>query len=210
MDLLAVGASVHCFVLNPCTALLTETVVAPYLQENEYPKGPSVQFYKIFLDTDVRSHFECYDAVAIIEWDVTVAHDQSFERLYNAAFDDGEPFWVKGSILAGTNFHGTAAVTDNWRVLGHINGNAIYNNTDTAFVDFIKYTLDRWNYDYSYDVALWATIADFPYSWPLWQRYYKKFVATNLVSFFEESCFDRLVFHMYMKSVAATSTSRIS
>lgn len=34
----------------------------------------------------------------------------------------------------------------------------------------------------SYDAALWATIADFPYSWPLWQRYAKKFVSTNLVS----------------------------
>lgn len=32
-----------------------------------------------------------------------------------------------------------------------------------------------------YDVALWATISDFPYSWPLWQRYSTKFVATQLV-----------------------------
>lgn len=32
-----------------------------------------------------------------------------------------------------------------------------------------------------YDVALWATISDFPYSWPLWQRYSSKFVATQLV-----------------------------
>lgn len=34
----------------------------------------------------------------------------------------------------------------------------------------------------SYDVALWAAIADFPYTWPLWQRYSSKFVVTNLVS----------------------------
>lgn len=33
-----------------------------------------------------------------------------------------------------------------------------------------------------YDVALWATISDFPYSWPLWQRFSSKFVATQLVS----------------------------
>lgn len=30
-------------------------------------------------------------------------------------------------------------------------------------------------------MALWATISDFPYSWPLWQRYSSKFVATQLV-----------------------------
>lgn len=32
-----------------------------------------------------------------------------------------------------------------------------------------------------YDVALWATISDYPYSWPLWQRYASKFVVTNMV-----------------------------
>lgn len=70
-----------------------------------------------------------------------------------------------------------------WHVLGHINGNAIYNNNDEDFVEFVKYALARWDYKYPYDVALWATISDFPYSWPLWQRYSSKFVTTNLVSF---------------------------
>lgn len=83
---------------------------------------------------------------------------------------------------AGTNFHETAAVTGMWHVLGHINGNAMYNNTDPAFTEFVEYTLARWEYLYPYDVALWATIADFPYSWPLWQRYSNKFVTTKLVS----------------------------
>lgn len=67
------------------------------------------------------------------------------------------------------------------KVLGHINGNAIYNNSDPAFVQFVDFTLARWDYTYSYDVALWATISDFPYSWPLWQRFSSKFVTTNLV-----------------------------
>lgn len=42
-----------------------------------------------------------YDAIAIIEWDVVVAHESSFKRLHEAAFDNSEPFWIKGSILAG-------------------------------------------------------------------------------------------------------------
>ncbi|CAN0034630.1 unnamed protein product, partial [Scytosiphon promiscuus] len=151
-------------------------------EENVYPKGASVQFYKLFLDDDVAGSVAEYDALAIIEWDVVVAHPESFVRLYDAAFSSMEPFWVKGSTLAGTEFHGTANVPNMWHVLGHLNGNAIYNNSDPAFVEFVNYTLRRWNYDYSYDVALWATISDFPYSWPLWQRFSSKFVATELIA----------------------------
>lgn len=137
----------------------------------------------MFLDNGVRAQLAEYQALSIIEWDVLVAHDSSFERLYDAAFRDGEPFWMKGSTLAGTNFHESVVSTNMRHVLGHINGNAIYNNDDPAFVEFIRYALVRWEYSCSYDVALWATVADFPYSWPLWQRYSRKFRTTNLVSF---------------------------
>lgn len=83
----------------------------------------------MFLDESVRANLSEYDMLSIIEWDVLVSHGKSFDHLYNAAFaGGGEPFWMKGSTLAGTNFHGTAAITDHWHVLGHINGNAIYNN----------------------------------------------------------------------------------
>ena len=47
-----------------------------------YPRGPSSQFYKIFLDPEVSREFELYDAVAIVESDVAIAHETSFERLY--------------------------------------------------------------------------------------------------------------------------------
>lgn len=47
-----------------------------------YPRGPSSQFYKLFLDPEVSKEFELYDALAIIESDVAVAHEKSFERLY--------------------------------------------------------------------------------------------------------------------------------
>lgn len=152
------------------------------MQDDFYPKGPSVQFYKMFLDEDVRDQLAVYDALAIIEWDVLVASDRSFAELYHASFDTTEDFWVKGSNLEGTSFHHDATSTDMWHMLGHINGNAIYNNNDPAFVEYVDYTLSRWEYKYAYDVALWATISDFPYSWPLWQRYSSKFVTTNLVS----------------------------
>lgn len=151
------------------------------VQDDVYPKAPSIMFYKMFLDEDVRSNLSEYDALAIIEWDVLVATDRSFEEIYYAAFRVNEEFWVKGSNLAGTSFHASAEVTGMWHVLGHINGNAIYNNNDPAFVEYVDYTLARWEFEYPYDVALWLTISDFPHSWPLYQRYSSKFVTTNLV-----------------------------
>ncbi|CAM9403327.1 unnamed protein product [Ectocarpus fasciculatus] len=124
-----------------------------------------------------------YDALSIIEWDVLVASDNSFEELYHAAFRVNEEFWVKGSNLEGTSFHSSAEASEMWQVLGHINGNAIYNNGDPAFVEYVEYTRARWGYEHPYDVALWMTISDFPYSWPLYQRYSSKFVVTNLISY---------------------------
>eukprot|EP00903_Cladosiphon_okamuranus_P008190 g7887.t1 len=150
-------------------------------KENVYPKGPSVMFYKMFLDDKVIRALKGYDVFSIVEWDVVVAHPTSFEMLYKAACFSPEEFWMKGSTLAGSEFHDTAGVSEMWHILGHLNGNAIYNNMDPGFQEFVNFTLNRWQYEYPYDVALWATIADFPYSWPLWQRYSSKFVATQLV-----------------------------
>ncbi|CBJ28689.1 hypothetical protein Esi_0117_0079 [Ectocarpus siliculosus] len=162
----------------------TRVVYANLAEEDDiYPKGPSVMFYKMFLDENVRSSLSEYDALSIVEWDVLVASDNSFEELYHAAFRVNEEFWVKGSNLEGTSFHSSAEASEMWQVLGHINGNAIYNNDDPAFVEYVEYTRARWGYEHPYDVALWMTISDFPYSWPLYQRYSSKFVVTNLISY---------------------------
>ncbi|CAN0146627.1 unnamed protein product, partial [Ectocarpus sp. 13 AM-2016] len=137
----------------------------------------------MFLDEGVRFSLSEYDALSIIEWDVLVASDNSFEELYHAAFRVNEEFWVKGSNLEGTSFPSSAEASEMWQVLGHINGNAIYNNDDPAFVEYVEYTRARWGYEHPYDVALWMTISDFPYSRPLYQRYSSKFVVTNLISY---------------------------
>ncbi|CAM9556287.1 unnamed protein product [Choristocarpus tenellus] len=151
-------------------------------EEKVYPTGPSAQFYKMFLDEEVKGQLSSYDMLALIEWDVIVAHETSFERLYSTSFYNNEAFWVKGSTLDGDNFHDTAIMPDSWHVIGHLNGNAIYNNTDPAFKIFLNYTREQWGYTYPFDVAMWATLSDFPYSWLLWQRYFRKFVASNLIS----------------------------
>ncbi|CBJ28664.1 hypothetical protein Esi_0117_0037 [Ectocarpus siliculosus] len=133
--------------------------------------------------TFLRKSLSEYDALSIIEPVVLVASDNSFEELYHAAFRVNEEFWVKGSNLEGTSFPSSAEASGMWQVLGHINGNAIYNNDDPAFVEYVEYTRAHWGYEHPYDVALGMTISDFPYSWPLYQRYSSKFVVTNLISY---------------------------
>ncbi|CAM9790044.1 unnamed protein product [Ectocarpus fasciculatus] len=151
-------------------------------KENKRPEIDSIQFYKLYLDSTIRRQLADYDALAIMGWNVIVAHDRSFEELYTAAFGGVEPFWVKGSALVSGNSHETLVRPENRNTLGHINGNAIYNNTDQTFVEYVNFTVTRWEYTLPYDEALWATISDLPYSWPLWQRFSRKFVTTNLIA----------------------------
>lgn len=161
----------------------TKIVFANLLEEEKaYPKRRSVQFYKMFLATHVSTHLSEYDALAYIECELHSYHQNTLEQLYEAAFGGVEEFWVKGSTLRDMAYseNGTDR-GDVWHVVGHINGNAIYNNNDHAFVEYVEYTLARWKYSYPYDVALWASISDFPFSWQLWHRYARKFVVTDLV-----------------------------
>ena len=105
----------------------------------------SAQFYRLFLAPGVRASFAAYDALAIMEWDIIIAQETSFEVLYSTAFTGSEPFWVKGSRLATTDFDERAASPEMWHLADHLDANAIYNNTDIEFVDFVNFTLDRWN-----------------------------------------------------------------
>ena len=100
-------------------------VIPPPAQENVYPRGASTQFYKLYLDPRLREQVQEYDFLALIEWDVHVAHHSSFSRLYEAAAFSTEPFWMKGSTLNGAEFHATASITELRLILGHLNGNAI-------------------------------------------------------------------------------------
>ncbi|CAM9549362.1 unnamed protein product, partial [Phaeothamnion confervicola] len=156
-------------------------------EEDVYPMGPSRQFYDIFLDAEIAAQFAEYGSFAIMERDVTITSTDAFDVLYDLAFDaDGHtPYWVKGGSLMGNEFHDSAKDAENWEFLGHINGNALYTLSDPAFTEYVKYTSMMHPPvpdSYPFDVALWAVISHFPYSWPLWQRYVHLFVHTNLMA----------------------------
>lgn len=163
-------------------------------QEKVYPQRVSAQFYKLFLDTSVSAQLSEYDALAIIEHDVRVVYRNSFAQLYREAFCGIEEFWVKGSVVEEGG--------DMWHAVGHINRNAIYNNDDPAFVEYVEYARARWGDYYPYDVALWATISDFPYSWQLWQKYSSKFLVANLVRIWHSYYFTVVVFAVDEMAVA--------
>ena len=102
-------------------------------------------FYKLFVVPDVRRCFAVYDALAIVDWDTIIAKETSFKRLYRTAFTADEPFWVKGSRLGGT-YSDIGTSPETWQTLEHLDGNAIYNNRDNDFLDFVKFTLDKWHF----------------------------------------------------------------
>ena len=54
---------------------LQTPIIALVAQEDVYPKGASVQFYKMFLDEGIRMQLSEYQVLALIEWDVIVAHE---------------------------------------------------------------------------------------------------------------------------------------
>ena len=107
----------------------------------------SAQFYKLFLAPTVRASFVDYDALAILDWDIIIAQDMSFKMLYSAAFTADQSYWVKGSRLAEMSSEEKFASPE---LLGqlpaYLDGNAIYNNTDREFVDFVHFSLNRWKF----------------------------------------------------------------
>lgn len=150
-------------------------------EEDIYPLGPTLQFYKMYLDEKVSMQFAEYGVFALLEWDVTLLDPNAFEILWRSAYVS-DTYWMKGATLKGDTFHESAKYTKYWSMLGHINGNALYNLRDPEFKDFIAYTKKRHPpHAVSYDVAMWLTIASFPYSWLFWQRYASKFHHTDVM-----------------------------
>ena len=110
------------------------------MQEGSDPKSPSVQFYNMFRDQDVRAQLMEYGALAIVKRGVLVAAVNPFEELYKAAFASRDDFWVKRSNVERTNFHTTTEEQAGMNVVGPINDSTIYNNNDPEFVEYDGYT----------------------------------------------------------------------
>jgi len=150
-------------------------------EENVYPVAPSIMFYKLFLNKNLKTSLEHYTHLFLIELDIKVVKPNSFELLFELLQTSSRDFWIMGSSLLGNNFHKTSHNIKNWKMLNHINGNAVYKYNDYYFDRYVEYTKNKYENEYSYDVALWTTLNDFPYSWLINQKFGDKFIRDKFI-----------------------------
>ena len=150
-------------------------------EEDGYPEGPSNMFFKLMttLAVPLLSHAT---HLYWMEWDVKPVRPMWLDVLYYATM--GEPFWIKGGRYRGRAFDNAVRDPSSWSWIGHINGNALYKLHDTEFERFMALTIEReppshfWK---PFDIAIWKTLLDFPYSWHLYQVYGEKFQTTSII-----------------------------
>ena len=82
------------------------------LQHDVYPSRSSEMFNKMYLNDGVRTCFIKYDVLAIIEWDILVTSERSFEQLYHSTFQELQDAWVKGSHMEGADVHSNVEIEE--------------------------------------------------------------------------------------------------
>jgi hypothetical protein len=149
--------------------------------QDGYPEGPSNMFFKLMLDHS-HSLLRSFSHVYWMEWDVRVVRRHFVDALYGITVQGG--FWMKGSRYGGGGFDDIIQDRSSWDWVGHLNGNALYKLHDPQFERFLELVMEReppsafWK---PFDVAIWKTLHDFPYSWHLYQKYGGQFQTTTIV-----------------------------
>lgn len=91
---------------------------------------------------------------------------------------------VLGARYRGRAFDEVVKDASSWSWVGHINGNALYKLHDADFNQFLRLTVEREppsHYWKPFDVAMWRTLYNFPYSWHLYQVHGDRFRTTSAV-----------------------------
>jgi len=112
------------------SALLSE-------EEDGYPRGCCNQFFKLFLDNDMRETVGNYGSIFLMEPDVTPLQTGWLDKLYeHAQWAHNAGVWVTGPTYDSRD---VPEDRRHWQSFtdGHINGNAIYKFDDQAYVDFL-------------------------------------------------------------------------
>ena len=117
-----------------------------------------------------------------MEWDVKPIRQYWVDKLFDLTLRDD--FWVKGGRYRGRAFDEVIKDSTSWGWVGHLNGNSLYKLHDPHFLAFLQLTVEReppshfWK---PFDIAMWRTLVDFPYSWHLYQTYGEQFQTTTAV-----------------------------
>ena len=147
-----------------------------------YPEGPSNMFFRLMLNLS-STHLQPYSHMYWMEWDVKPVRSGWLDALSGPLLS--EPFWMKGGRYRGRAFDELVQRDpSSWMWVGHLNGNALYALHDAEFNAFLQLVMEReppshfWK---PFDVAIWKTLHDLPYSWHLYQVHGDKFITTSAI-----------------------------
>jgi hypothetical protein len=170
------GSHMECFrAISLMSASLTP-------EEDDYPAGSNTMFFKSFLDPRIQRHLHGSTHLFWMEHDVTPIRPGWVDALLHETTK--RPFWMKGSPYRGDGLDATATDPKHWNWVGHINGNALYNLRDPAFLAFLRLVVQYeppahfWK---PFDMSIWRVLHAFPYTWPLHQQHRSKFIYADFI-----------------------------
>ena len=154
--------------------------------EDVYPAGPSYMFWNIFKAPHLSHLKSQYDFFFWAEWDVYPIRPLWVDALFHEITPPAD-FWMRGSLLKGSQLDPDVAVRENADWAPHINGNALYKLNDGNFEKFLDIVFEYeppGHYWKPFDISIWRVLHSFPYSWRLYQRFRPMFQHRNFIAHF--------------------------
>ena len=136
-------------------------------EDDGYPEGPSLMFFKMFALTALAP----YSHALWMEWDTLPVRVGWLDALVTEAGREPRS-WMVGSRYTGTAFDASVMQPSSHVWVGHLNGNALYTLHNAEFARFRELVLEReppghfWR---PFDIAIWQTMHALPYTWRLYQ-----------------------------------------
>ena len=180
-ELISISTEVEQLVL-PCFESVRTIFAELTPEEDGYPEGPSNMFFKLVQQL-APSLLQPFSHMYWMEWDVKPVRPAWLDALQFVT--SGEEFWMKGGRYRGRAFDGVVLADPTaWNWVGHLNGNALYRLHSPPFNRFLELVAEReppshfWK---PFDIAIWKTLYDLPYSWHLYQIYGEMFQTTGVI-----------------------------
>ena len=150
-------------------------------EEDTYPGGVSMMWYKLFLD-DLPEFTGKYDYFFWMEHDVKPLRPLWMDKLYHEI--STAEFFIKGSIFRGTALD-TNIIDPQKRLWApHINGNALYRLGNQAFNALVKQAKSRFPPEigwHSFDIAIWQVWTDFSSNWKQYQSHAHMIIYSDFI-----------------------------
>ena len=166
-------------------------------EEDKYPIGVSIMFYRILLSESFARRF---DYMFWMESDVQVIRPLWLDNVYQEAMFPGH-FWVKGSMYRGDQWDGIPEDHPmQWEIMQpyayHINGVGLYRLGDADFEQFVRHAMKKWPPTSTtsmnpFDISIWKALQEVVSpaagelattdNWRIFQRYGHCVLYTNFV-----------------------------